>query len=510
MREKRSIGIASRASLMTGLVVVALLSVATSPILASSRSEAAREVLEDSFRTLPIEEGWLLQPLDEALGIRTIEVTPDRLVIDGQRISSDELEARLGDLAPPILELRAALNDSEPSGEESWELEVEARADAESSDDDSHAAKVLRKVRHRAHRDRSDSQVVVGSDLTVEEDEVYRDIVVFGGRLTVAGQVIGDAVAIGGSAEVSGEITGDLAVVGGSIELAEGARVMGDVVSVGGSVQRADAVEVAGQVIEVPFGPSFNFGNFRKSWGDWDWDWDRQVDLSDEAKKWSRHARWFGLFEVGWELIGLLFLALLACLVFLVARNPVERIARKVSDEPWKSGLVGLLTQILCVPVLVLVFVVLLISIIGIPLLLLLPFAVLGLVVVAFLGFTSVAYRIGSWTQERFGWSFESSYVTLLLGVGLIEVLSLIGEVLSLGPGPIKFFAAMFILFGCLVSYLAWTIGLGGAVLTRFGTWGGPTDPAYSSPVAPPPTPPLPPAPDWEEPPASNDGSERF
>jgi hypothetical protein len=483
----------------SGLAVIATLAVGSIPtpaIAASDQSEAALLVLEEDFEVFPVEDGWLLQPLDDSLGIRTIEVKGNSLAIDGQRISGDELHARIGGLAQSVLDLGVAasvgVDDRESADLEESEAERE-EARAERSE--------RARRRHSGHRDRSDSQVVVGNDLTVEEDDVYRDIVVFGGHLTVDGQVIGDAVAIGGAADVSGEITGDLAVIGGSVELQEGARIMGDVVSVGGSVEQGENVEVAGQVIEVPFGPNLNFGNFRGSWGNWGSGW----DFSDEAHKWGRHARWFGFFDAGWELISVLFCALLACLVFLVARNPVERIATKVSDEPWKSGLVGLLTQILCVPVLVLVCLVLLISIIGIPLLLLVPFAILGFVLVAFLGYTAVAYWLGGWSENRFGWNFQNPYFSLLLGVGLIEALALVGEFLGLGPGPIKFFAAMFVLFGCLVAYVAWTVGLGGAVLTRFGTWGnlgGSTSPP------PPPTEPLPPAPDWDEPPVSNEAIE--
>lgn len=477
-----------------GLAVMATLATATPMVAASEQIEAALSALEANFQTLPVEDGWLLQPLDDGLGIRTIEIKGDNLAIDGQRISADELQARLGGLAQAVLDLGVATSVGADEDESAERAEIEAEREEAKAERSERSRR-----RHRVHRDRSDSQVVVGNDLTVEEDDVYRDIVVFGGRLTVDGQVIGDAVAIGGAAEVSGEITGDLAVVGGSIQLQDGARVMGDVVSVGGSVEQDENVEVAGQVIEVPFGPNFNFGNFRGSWGNWgNWgNWDRQWDLTDQAHKWGRHARWFGFFEAGWELIGVLFCALLACVVYLVARNPVERIAIKVGDEPWKAGLVGLLTQILCVPVLVLVCVVLLISIIGIPLLLLVPFAILGFILVAFLGYTAVAYWLGGWSEKRFGWNFGNPYFSLLLGVGLIEVLALVGEFLAFGPGPIRFFAAMFVLFGCLVIYVAWTVGLGAAVLTRFGTWGD-----LRGPASPPPplAEPLPPAPDWDEP----------
>ena len=488
MREiARGTGVCATAVLLALLVTAGLFS-GSAAFAASERSTEALAALESDFRTLPIEGGWVLQPLDDGLGIRAIEVKQDALAIDGQRISKDELEARLGDLAPAILALSDASSEAEAeaSPDETQDREI-ARAEERERE---------RASRRSRHQDRLDSQVVVGNDIAVEEDDIYRDIVVFGGRLTVAGQVIGDAVSIGGSADVSGEITGDLVAVGGSIDLSEGARVMGDVVSVGGTVTRAEGVEVIGQVVEVPFGPNFDFGNFRGSWGNWgNWgNW----NLSDEAHDWGRHARWFGFFEAGWELIGLLFCVLLACLVLLIARNPVERIAAKVAEEPWKAGLVGLLTQILCVPVLVLVCVVLLISIIGIPLLLLVPFAILGFILVAFLGFTSVAYWLGGWAEERFGWRLANPYFSLGLGVVLIEVLALIGEFLGLGPGPIKFFAAMFVIAGALVSYLAWTVGLGAAVLTRFGTWG-----ETRGAIAPPPPPPgdsLPPAPDWSEP----------
>lgn len=489
---------ATRATRARGLAVMAMLLMTTAVVVASARIEAVLEALETDFRTLPIEDGWLLQPLDEGLGIRTIEVKSDSLAIDGLRISEDELAARLGGLAQAVLDLSSVVGAGAQE-EEDESVVVEMLEEEREIASGERSARAHR--RHRLHRDRSDSQVVVGKDLTVEKGDVYRDIVVLGGHLTVAGQVIGDAVVIGGRADVSGEITGDLAVVGGSIELGDGARIMGDVVSVGGSVTQAENVEVAGQVIEVSLAPNFNFGNFRGSWGNWG-DWGRRREISDHASGWGRHARWFGFFAAGWELIGVLFCGLLACLVFLVARTPVERIAAQVADEPWKSGLVGLLTQILCVPVLVLVCLVLLISIIGIPLLLLVPFAILGFILVAFLGYTAVAYWLGGWSERRFGWHFGNPYFSLLLGVGMIEALALVGEFLGLGPGPIKFFAAMFVLFGCLVAYMAWTVGLGGAVLTRFGTWGGQGRGPASSPPGVPPSPadPLPPVPEWDEP----------
>ena len=113
------------------------------------------------------------------------------------------------------------------------------------------------------------------------------------------------------------------------------------------------------------------------------------------------------------------------------------------------------------------------ISIIGIPLLLLVPFAVLALLLVAFLGYCAVAFRLGKFFQQRLSWSIDSPYVVLILGVVSIEVLCLVGDLLDFGW--LWFFAAMFTLFGVLVEYVVWTVGFGAALLTRFGTsegWG--------------------------------------
>jgi hypothetical protein len=191
-----------------------------------------------------------------------------------------------------------------------------------------------------------------------------------------------------------------------------------------------------------------------------------------------------------WEAFKLIVLGLFACLVMLVAREPLARVKRRAASEPWKSGLVGLLVLILFAPLLVLVTLILVISIIGIPLVLLVPFFVLALWLVAFLGYSGVALGVGEFLQERFGWQASSPYVALLLGVLTIQIWSVIGDLLDVGWGPLWFFAVMFGIFGALVKFFAWTVGLGAAVLSRFGSadgWGGRGSAVYvpAEPVAP-------------------------
>lgn len=470
-------------------LALALLMPFAAAVAMAQEGELQRQ-LSAEFELLPLRGGLALRPIDPDLGITTIELIGDDLVVDGVSISLDELEARLGSSAAPFRALLAlgeedrrgwieegmAVSAGAPSAErtpEAEELEdAEARPETEAEADRSSAAQRRADVRRRIERarGRSDAQVVIASPLTVEEDEVSRDVVVLGGVLTVRGRVIGDAAAIGGSAWVSGEIDGDLSVVGGSVTLEDGAEVRGDVVSVGGAVTRAESAVVDGQVLEVPFGPAVRIG---------DWDWRSHWDSDDDS--W-RHDRgdWFSfsplgyVFGIGWEVISLAIFALLACLVLLLAPGPVEQVRRRAAEEPWMSGLAGLLSQILFVPVFVLVCLVLVISVIGIPLLILVPFAIFGLLLVAFLGYTAVAVAVGGWFERRFGWNLGSPYLTLLIGFAAIQTLAFIGELFDVGP--LWFFSLVFGLLGALVCYVTWTVGFGAAVLTRFGTAPGWSD----------------------------------
>jgi hypothetical protein len=133
--------------------------------------------------------------------------------------------------------------------------------------------------------------------------------------------------------------------------------------------------------------------------------------------------------------------------------------------------------------------VVLAISIIGIPFLLLVPFAILALVIGSLLGYTAVAKHLGHVAESRFGWHHASPYISLLIGVGLIMLLSFFGHALGVAGGPLKLFGTVLTILGFIAQYVAWTIGLGVLLLTRFGTryrWG---DGETPEPVPAPPPP---------------------
>ncbi len=310
----------------------------------------------------------------------------------------------------------------------------------------------------KIHRD---TQVTVGSSLTIKKGEVARDVVVFSGSLRVEGEVIGDAVAIGGSAWIDGQVTGDVTAVGGSVHLGPKAEVMGDVNAIGGSVHRDEGAKVLGQVNNVGVGPLvFRGGDHVIRTHPYRW-------RSNWVAEWSPFRHLMLLF---WKILGIMVLMLFACLVLVLFPQRLERVEERLRREPWKAALVGLGAEILFAPLLLAVIVLLAVSIIGIPLLLLVPFLVLAFFLTAFFGFAASAHRVGRWTEERFSWHFGNPYLQMVVGIGLIVVISLCGRVIGLGGGVLTFFSVSLLIIGWLVQYLAWTVGLGAALMSRWGS----------------------------------------
>ena len=463
------------------LLCCALLGLAATPVPAQDATDSDRRLrnaLEEDFEVLVLRDGVLLQPRDASVTPRSIEVGPGGIYLDGTPTGEDELVARLGEeTAARVLELaerdveelrRLAGEAPETEGAEPAESEAdsedredggeaapEARGEAEEESDEEAGEEPVRvRSERRVHRD---TQVVIASGHTVEKDEISEDVLVMGGPLRVHGKVVGDAVALGGPVTISGEVTGDVSSIGGSVDLESTAEVHGDVVSVGGRVRREPGAEVGGTIEEVPF----RWGISGRPWKD---GW---FDAGDYTFDFSPLRHWM---RVGWKVFWVLFLALLACIALLAARRPIERMERRIQGEPWKAGLIGLLAQVLFIPVVVLVAVVLAISIIGIPVLLLLPFALVFVALAAFLGFVATARVAGRWLERRFGRDLGGPYVEALVGLAAIYAVKLVGHVLNVGPMPLRFLGVMSLVLGVLISYAAWTVGFGASILTRFGS----------------------------------------
>lgn len=285
----------------------------------------------------------------------------------------------------------------------------------------------------------------VGGSVTIERDE----------------RVLGDVTVILGSLTVDGEVTGDITVIAGSARFGPEAVVHRDVTVVGGSLRRAPSSTLGGAVTQVGLG---GVRGYRDSGGWW------QIGLPGGG--------WFGRGDLYGTLMRLFILALLASGIVLVARGSVERIARRASAEPLKAGVVGVMAQMLSVPLLVVGILVLVISIIGIPLLLLLPFVAMAVGVVLLVGFSGAVLGAGELVRSRMGAPGSAVYASIWAGAALILLPTMAGEAVGMAGGLFRGLGALLALTGFLLEYAAWTAGLGAFLLNRFS-------PAPLAPPAP-------------------------
>jgi hypothetical protein len=411
---------------------------------------ALRAQIENRYQVQEVPGGILLLPKYGNVQVQNVTITDDGIAVNGQPVTGPELRAMVAEDADAIVRLTYLDADDRRIlfGIGGAPLPADTTALAAS---DTTAVGAEDTTGGMVTDDSSDDRVRVGASVHVGEDEV----------------VDGDVVAVLGSVSVDGRVTGDVVSVMGSVNLGEDAIVDGEVVVVGGTLNREPGAVIEGGVEEVAWGPNVHFGGP------------------------EFHAPFLeGVGGLIMTIIWITVLGALAALMYLLARRPVERMAYRISESPWKAALVGLVAQILFFPVLVLSIVLLAISIIGIPLLLAVPFALVALAIGMLIGFTAVARVLGSSAESRFGWQHDNPFVAVLIGVGLIMLVSFFASVLGIPGGPLGVFAVILGILGFVLQYAAWTVGLGALLLTRFGTrygWGeapGPGTPAM--PPAPP------------------------
>ncbi len=267
--------------------------------------------------------------------------------------------------------------------------------------------------------------------------------------------VFGDVVVIGGRSEIDGEVRGNVVTIGGAMRLGPQADVRGDAVAIWAHLDRAPGARVGGEFVDIGTGVWIGPGNLGLPRGGF-----------------PRFPSFMGL--VG-TLLRLGLLMMLGWLFIAVARVPVQRIADRAAAEPVKAGLVGVLAEVLFLPILVVVIVLLAISIIGIPLLALVPLALLALVLVLIAGFTAMALRIGQWIGGL-GSNQPEAYTAVAIGTIVLLSFAVMAKLAFLAGGFVAGFGIALAIIAFCVEYLVWTVGLGAAVLVRLAPRPQPTD----------------------------------
>jgi len=269
----------------------------------------------------------------------------------------------------------------------------------------------------------------------------HGDIVKFGKDITVdeGEKVNGDVVSIGGDVRVNGLVTGSAVSIGGNVFVSSIGIIETDAVSVGGDVTREPGAIIKGQRVGLSFLP-------------------RHISRSIAGPYFFRGASFLlSFFKV-------LFLFFLGIVVLALVPKNVQKIKDKITQNIWKSGLVGFLGEILILPA----FILLLITVIGIPVaLLILPLAILlGIL----LGYTGVSLLVGEKLKQNTNLKPQTQMMTLALGILAVEFFSLFSSFLKVFWGLFSPLAFVFAILGFLITYVVVTIGFGGAILTILGT----------------------------------------
>ena len=381
-----------------------------------------RAQLRERYDVLALQDGVGLVPRQPIADVRTIEVRDGAVSINGETMTGGELRDRLGDAAELILRItyldatdQRRLGDAAaPEPGAAPAVQPPAAPDAGAT------SRVTRRVR------RNGVTRIMGN-VTVARGE----------------RVEGDVIVVMGDAYIDGEVDGDVNVVMGNAYFGPESLVTDDVSVVAGTVNRASGSRIEGTLDNVDIGsgpwPAWNVGGMLR---------DTIVGR---------------LGSLAGTLLRVALLALLALVVVAFGRTTAEQIADRMANDPVRAGLVGFLAQLLFCPLLVITIVVLAVSIVGIPLLMLLPFALFLVLVVLLVGFTGVAYQVGRWLNARAGWTDRSAYVTVLLGVLLIAAVTIVARSAAVAGGALFTFPLS--AAGYVVEYVAWTLGFGAAIL---------------------------------------------
>lgn len=274
---------------------------------------------------------------------------------------------------------------------------------------------------------------VIKKGLHIDLDDGQTGVVRMFSDVTVAADqhISGDVVALFGNVTVKGEVSGAVVAVLGSVRLEPGARVNGDAVSVGGAVDQADGADVSGQTVSVGLTPV--------AWG--------LPGLS--VMLGFTFAGWLSALFFGW-LFALLF------------PTPFVRVAATASRRTMASFFLGLVS----VPLAILAFVLLLVTVIGIPLAILMPL-VYGLMIYA--GQVAATYLLGCKFTGRRPGDGAGLFLPLAAGLTFVAFFFVAGAALGAATGPMRIGAVFFSLLGVLLVLGLSAIGAGAFLLSRFG-----------------------------------------
>lgn len=281
-------------------------------------------------------------------------------------------------------------------------------------------------------RDQAD-KLVIGNTYTLSEGETYNgNLLVVGGTANLEKDSLlnGDIYLLGATLDVNGTVSGDIIAFGGNVSIHEGGIIKGDINSAGAFLDVDPMASVEGDI------------NTETSGSFW-------VQLPQDVRIPRFNVSINPFFEILWFAFRTLLWAILAMLIVMFLVKPADRIAHAIVSEPLISGGVGLLT-IVVAPV---ILIVLSLTLILIPL----TFTV-GVALVIAWGFGVIA--LGLELGRRISKGFKQEWhPALAAGLGTFALIFVVNGLDALIP-----------CIGWIPKLILGVLGLGGVLITFFGT----------------------------------------
>jgi hypothetical protein len=282
----------------------------------------------------------------------------------------------------------------------------------------------------------SDDRVITGGTFTLRDGETQDgNLLIFGGVVTLedGSQVNGDVVLLGGTIDIDGNVGGNVVGIGGVVSLGAAAVIDGDLTTLAASLNREEGAQVRGNVTSgfpAPFSFSVPGG----------------VTVPDVP---NVEVRASPIVNVMWFFFRTFLWAALAVLLAMFLPDHVERTASTIIRQPVLAGGVGLLTTIVG-PLLL----------IGIAItIILIPVSLVGFLILAiawFVGRIAIGYEIG----RRFAETANQDWPpAVAAGAGTFILTFVIDGADALIP-----------CVGWLIPAVVGIVGVGGILLSRFGT----------------------------------------
>ena len=103
------------------------------------------------------------------------------------------------------------------------------------------------------------------------------------------------------------------------------------------------------------------------------------------------------------------------------------------------------------------------------------PFGLIAVALAFVMGFAGASCAVGRWIGQRAGSGIPGLLVSLVVGLAVVFAVTVIAKFLGLAGLPFRIVVGGILVAGFLIEYVAWTVGLGGVLLSRFGRRDGET-----------------------------------